>query len=119
MKQKKKNQNQLNQILKLIKENDKLVFLQDVYQSIGMSASSFYRHYPTDSDDYQLIIEALEANKTLMKREIRDRLAECKNPSGLIFLYKILTTDKKERQELDGKYVESIQPQDATIVLKI
>lgn len=86
-------QNQLNQILKLIKENDKLVFLQDVYQAIDMPASTFYRTYPTDSDDYQLIVEALEANKTLMKREIRDRLAECKNPSGLVVLYRLLATD--------------------------
>lgn len=67
--------------------------MQDVYQSIGMSPSTFYRHYPTNSDEYEQINEALEANKTIMKREIRDRLAECKNPSGLVVLYRLLATD--------------------------
>lgn len=88
-----KQKTNLNQVLKRIKENPKIVFNQDVYTDLGISATTYYRRYPTDSDAYNEIQEALEANKTLMKREIRDRLAECKNPSGLVVLYRLLATD--------------------------
>lgn len=107
----------LNQLLKEIKENPKIVFLQDVYQSLGMSSSTFYRKFPTDSDDYKAIIEALEANKTLMKREIRDRLAECKNPSGLIVLYRLLSTPE-EMDALNSIYKAKTDSEN-TIKLKI
>lgn len=76
--------------------------MQDVYQYLGMSSSTFYRLFPADSEDKQMIDEALEANKTIMKREIRDRLAENKNVVGLICLYRLLATPE-ERRALNQK----------------
>ena len=56
-------------------------------------------------EDFKKIEEALEANKSKMKREVRDRLADSNSPASLIFLYKILTKDLKERAQLDGKII--------------
>lgn len=100
----------VSQITKLIKENPKIVFLQDVYQSLGWSSSTFYRRFPKDSNEYNEITEALDLNKTSMKREIRDRLMECKSPVGLIVLYRLLGTaeerkilNQKEQEENENK----------------
>ena len=104
--------------LKNIEENQKIVFLTDVYQSLGISASTFYRQFPVDSNEYNNINDALEANKTLMKREIRDRLANCKSPVGLLALYRLLADDT-ERAALDSYRGEKPIKQDETIELKI
>lgn len=106
----------LEKILKLVRENPKIVFLQDIYQSIGMSSSTFYRQFPKDSEAYNEIVEALEANKTVMKRDIRDRLANCKSPVGLICLYRLLTTDPVERALLDNRdYKQDNNNQEITL----
>ncbi len=112
-----KNNKEINLLQKNIKENPKIVFFQDVYESIGMSATTFYRHYPPGSEDYNRIAEALEFNRTKMKRDIRDRLAECKNPSGLVVLYRLLATDE-EMDALNSIY-KAKSDDSNKIVLKI
>ena len=107
----------LEKILKLVRENPKIVFLQDVYQSIGMSSSTFYRQFPKDSEAYNEIVEALEANKTVIKRDIRDRLANCKSPVGLIVLYRLLGSTE-ERKALNQKDDE-VKSSEQEITLKV
>ena len=85
----------LSEILNLISQNNKCVFIQDVYQTIGVSASTFYKWFPTDSQDRKQIDEALELNKVSMKQAIRDRLLESKNSAALIALYKLLGTPEE------------------------
>lgn len=109
----------VEKVVEMIKSNPKIVFVSDVYQVLDMCRSTFYRFYPTSSDEYNTIEEALEANKTLTKREIRDRLKESKTPASLIFLYKILTTDKKERMFLDGRCPEGDPDANDNVELKI
>ena len=114
-----KKQELLQKALKNIEENQKIVFLTDVYQSLGISASTFYRQFPVDSNEYNDINDALEANKTLMKREIRDRLANCKSPVGLIALYRLLTTDPAERALLDNRdYKQDNNNQEITLKIQ-
>lgn len=91
----------LNEILKIINDNHQCVFIQDVYQSIAVSATTFYKWFPTDSSDRQVIDDALEHNKVQMKQAIRDRLLESKNSAALIALYKLIGT-KEERQILSS-----------------
>lgn len=108
----------LKTALKNVKENQKIVFLTDVYQSIGISASTFYRNFPVNSDEYNQIVDALEANKTLMKRDIRDRLANCKSPVGLLALYRLLG-NQEERDALNSYREEKVSKQEDTIELEI
>ena len=113
-----KKQELLQKALKNIEENQKIVFLTDVYQSLGISASTFYRQFPVDSSEYNDINDALEANKTLMKREIRDRLANCKSPVGLLALYRLLG-NQEERDALNSYREEKVTKSDETIELEI
>lgn len=110
----------LEKILKQIKENNKLVFMQDVYQVMGMSRSVFYKLFPATSKEHKSIDEALEANRTLMKREIRDRLSENKNVVALLCLYRLLATPE-ERKALSQKEYEDKEAKNANneIELKI
>ena len=113
-----KKQELLQKALKNIEENQKIVFLTDVYQSLGISASTFYRLFPVDSNEYNDINDTLEANKTLMKREIRDRLANCKSPVGLLALYRLLGS-QEERDALNSYREEKVTKSDETIELEI
>ena len=104
--------------IKLIKGNPKVRMITDVYRNLGISASTFYRHFPVDSNEYNDINDALEANKTLMKREIRDRLANCKSPVGLLALYRLLG-NQEERDALNSYREEKVTKSDETIELEI
>lgn len=86
----------LSEILKIINGNHQCVFIQDVYQYLGVASSTFYRWFPTDSPDRTEIDEALDLNRIHMKQTIRDRLLESKSPSALIALYKLIGT-REER----------------------
>lgn len=95
-------------LLKDISENPNIVYLQDVYNWIGISANLFYSWYPVDSEEKTRIEDALEQNKTLTKRKIRDRLLESKNTAALLSLYRLLAT-KEERDALNSYKVEEIE----------
>lgn len=109
---------QISELEKLIKGNDKLLFIQDVYQSIGVVPSTFYKWFPKGSSGYNKVVEALELNKTSTKREIRDRLLNCKTPVGLIALYRLLGTPE-ERKALNQKDEEQVQSTNREIKLEI
>lgn len=115
----KRKQKVYEQLQARIKEDRKLVFIKDLYEIAGMSASTFYKYYQEGSEELQTLTDLLDNNKTTMKREIRDRLMECKNPAALIFLYKVLTTDPKERAELEYKPYEIKAAKEEKIELEI
>ena len=106
-----------SEVESLIKGNDKILFLQDVYQSLGVGATTFYRWFPKDSEGYNKIVETLDFNKTSTKQMIRDRLLNCKTPVGLIALYRLLGTPE-ERKALNQRDEEQVQTS-REITLKI
>ena len=53
-----------------------------------------------------------------MKREIRDRLANCKSPVGLLALYRLLG-NQEERDALNSYREEKVTKSDETIELEI
>ncbi len=105
--------------LKLIKEDEKIVFFYDVYMSLGIPKSTYQDMYPIGSAERKLLEDAIENNKIKMKMKIRDRLMECKNPGAYIFLYKILTSDIEERKMMDARYPEDHIEENKVINLKI
>lgn len=80
------------EILFAINSDDKVVFMVDVYKIVGINNKLFDNYFPKGSADYEEIMEALNRNKGLMKKEIRDRLLGMNNPTALICLYKLLGT---------------------------
>ena len=102
----------------LIPNNDKVVFVQDFYELAGLSSSTFYRYIPSDSEDYKQIQDLIEPNRTQLKREIRDRLLECKNPTALVILYRLLATEE-ELNQLNSRYEVNGKIDSDTIEIKL
>ena len=108
-----------SEALKLIEEDEKIVFIYDLYTALGIPCASFYSLFPKESEDYKELTDKIEGNKIKMKMKIRDRLMECKNPGAYIFLYKILTSDIEERKLMDAHYPEDHIEENKVINLKI
>lgn len=113
-------QKPIDEVVKIVNENPNLVYFQDVYNYLCISGTTFNRWYPVESEDRKLIEDALESNKTLTKRKIRDRLLESKNTAALLSLYRLLAT-REERDALNSYKVEEIEAKksDNTIELVI
>lgn len=91
--------------LDVIQNDDKVVFLVDVFKKAGMSQDTFYKYCPKDSEAWREVTEALDRNKGDMKKEIRDRLLGMNNPTALICLYKLLGT-ADERAALNNHKIK-------------
>lgn len=78
--------------LDAILNDNRVVFLTDVFKMAGYTQDTFYRYCPKGSPEWQEVTEALDRNKGDMKKEIRDRLMGMNNPTALICLYKLLGT---------------------------
>lgn len=109
-----------NDCIKLIKSDENVVFLVDIFRTLNLTADTFYRKCPKDSAEYQEIMDALDANKGVMKRRIRDRLLDMNNPTALICLYKLLG-NADERAALNNHKTkdETKDKQDNDIILEI
>lgn len=103
-----------DELLKAIQDDPKIVFISDLCSYFNIPYRTFCDHYPVGSEDHSKITDALELNRTKYKKEIRDRLLECKSPAGLIALYKLLATDEEliklsnydfNKQKAEGKSV--------------
>ena len=106
--------------LDVIKNDDKVVFLVDVFKMAGFTQDTFYRYCPKGSPEWQEVTEALDRNKGDMKKEIRDRLLGMNNPTALICLYKLLGT-ADERAALNNHKTKEDKPEstDNDITLEI
>lgn len=88
-------------IKEIIANNKNIVTVSDIMIELKCSKQTFYYYFPGDSDELLQIKEALESNKTKIKKIIRDKLLECKNPAALIALYKLMGT-QEEREALNA-----------------
>jgi len=86
-------------------EQYNLYFFEDVCAYIGIHKSTFYDHFPTDSDDYNAIKDALQRNKIRTKISLRAKLHNSNSPTGWLALYKLLCTED-ERRRLAMEYHE-------------
>ena len=92
------------QALKDIEENS-LFFVSDVVAYLGIAESTFYEHFPPDSEKSKTIKERLNKNAMRTKVSIRSKLHQSKAPAGLLALYKLLATND-ERKALAMEYRE-------------
>jgi hypothetical protein len=92
------------QALQEIEENT-LFFVSDVVAYLGIAESTFYEHFPPDSEKSKAIKEKLNKNAMRTKVSIRSKLHQSKSPTGLLALYKLLATND-ERKALAMEYRE-------------
>lgn len=93
-------QNALNAI-----GDHKLFFIEDVVVMIGISKPTFYQHFPTESNAYIAISEALAKNRMDIKVGIRAKLYKNGRGNELLALYR-LVCDADERKMLNQQYID-------------
>lgn len=84
-------------------EKHNLFFVSDVVSYLGIAESTFYEHFPTDSEKSKAIKERLNKNAMRTKVSIRSKLHQSTSPAGLLALYKLLATED-ERRALSMEY---------------
>lgn len=82
--------------VKAIAKDRHIVFLQDVYMTLGISAATYYRYIKVGSKEYNDIQELLEDNRTAIKVLIRKKMLESGNATQIIALYRLLATQEEQ-----------------------
>jgi len=87
-----------------IKKNN-LFFIEDIVAFLPCNKDTFYRFFPTDSDEYDTLKELLDDNKVKTKSSIRAKLWKSNKASELLALYRLIATPE-EHKKLNQSYVD-------------
>ena len=85
-----------------IKKN-KLFFIEDIVSFLPCDKTTFYRFFPTNSNEYNELKELLEANRTELKVSMRSKWYKSNAPALQMALMKLICTDD-ERKMLSMQY---------------
>lgn len=94
------------QAVKDIQEH-KLYFDSDVYAYLGISKSTYYDHFPPNSDYSNSIKDYLRKNKVNTKVSLRNKMEVHKSASAIIALYKLIGTREERANLSDRTLVEA------------
>lgn len=89
-----------------IKKDVGMVFFEDVLAFLGVATSTFYEHFPKESEKYREIEELLQKNKTATKKKLRTNWENCDNPNAWKYLY-LLIGNMEDRHALHGSKTEN------------
>ncbi len=103
-------------IVEQIKANNSIVFMNDLCLFLGCSSQTVCNHFPKGSPENDAIIEALEANKTAVKLNLRKKWFMSNNPTTEIALYKLLATQEEKRALFNGLYDRTDEEVKATVI---
>jgi len=85
---------------------NKLLFVEDVCSYIGINKTTYYVHFPIDSNDNNELSDLLEKNKIDLKIGMRKNWYEQKQNATLqMALYKLCSTDT-EHKKLQQNYTD-------------
>ena len=83
----------------------KLIFVEDVCAYLGINKSTYYRHIPVDSDEFNELKELLEKNCIDIKVGLRKKWYDSENATLQMALYKLTSTDVEHRK-LNQNYTD-------------
>lgn len=86
-------------------ETEELYFVEDVIALLGISKSTFYEHFPVESNETNYFKELLTKNKSAAKVSMRKKWKDSDNASLQMGLYKLIGTDE-ERKRLNSAYID-------------
>lgn len=90
--------------VKHIKEK-KLFFIEDVVGFMSCTKSTFYAHFPIDSNEMNTIKEELENNRISIKTSMRKKWYDSDNATLQIALMKLIATDD-ERKRISNTFID-------------
>jgi hypothetical protein len=79
-------------------EDSKLVFIQDIVDMLPISKDTFYRYFPTGSDEYDELKRMLSNNRINLKVSLRNKWYKSQSPALQMGLMKLLATDEELRK---------------------
>ena len=86
-------------------EKNKLIFVEDICAYIGINKTTYYLHFPVDSNDNNELSELLEKNKIALKVGMRKKWYDSENATMQMALYKLCSTDI-EHKKLQQNYTD-------------
>lgn len=99
-----KTEDLFNKAIEQIKKH-KFFFIEDIIAFLPCRKSTFYEHFPNDSDYYKRMFEELERNRTELKVSMRSKWYTSNAPALQIGLYKLIGSDE-ERKRLNSAYID-------------
>lgn len=79
-----------------IKKN-KLIFIEDICATIGISKPCFYSHFEVDSNDFNELSKLLDENKISLKVALRKKWFDSDNATTQMALYKLCSTPHEHK----------------------
>lgn len=86
-------------------EKNNLFFIEDIVAFIPCDKTTFYRLFPTESNEYNDLKERLDQNKIKTKSGIRAKLWKSEKAAELLALYRLIATPE-EHQKLNQSYID-------------
>jgi hypothetical protein len=100
-----KTEDLLNTAIEAIKKN-RLIFIEDIIAFLPCHKSTFYEHFPNESDNYKKMFDMLETNRTTLKVSMRSKWFMSNAPALQMALMKLIATPE-ELKKLSMTFVES------------
>jgi hypothetical protein len=79
-------------------EKNKLFFIEDIIAYLPCHKSTFYEHFPNESDNYKKMLEALEKNRIELKVSMRSKWYKSNAPALQMALMKLIATPEELRK---------------------
>jgi hypothetical protein len=108
-----KTEDLFNKAIEQIKKH-KLFFIEDIIAFLPCRKSTFYEHFPNDSDYYKRMFEELEQNRTELKVSMRSKWYKSNAPALQMALMKLIASPE-ELKKLSMTYSENKNENDTKI----
>jgi hypothetical protein len=79
-------------------DKNKLFFIEDIIAYLPCHKSTFYEHFPNESDNYKKMLEALEKNRIELKVSMRSKWYKSNAPALQMALMKLIATPEELRK---------------------
>lgn len=84
----------------------RLIFVEEVVAFIGINKTTFYDHFPIDSNEINELKGLIETNKISLKTSMRKKWYDSENATLQMGLMKLIATPE-ELKKLSMQYIES------------
>ena len=85
---------------------NRLIFIEDIIAFLPCHKSTFYEHFPNESDNYKTMFDMLETNRTTLKVSMRSKWYTSNAPALQMALMKLIASPDELRR-LSMQFVES------------
>jgi len=84
----------------------RLIFVEEVATFIGINKTTFYDHFPIDSNEINELKKLIEDNKITLKTSMRKKWYDSENATLQMALMKLLSS-QEEHRKLSQQFIES------------